>query len=132
MIGYARIALLGLTSVVGFAGCAQEMSVEPQKASPTSLQGKWDYVATDGADLSDYGITYAFQDGIWTYQLSDAGTKQYALTTAGNAFTAVLRNSTFQNGEAAGSRVEGTYRISGDTLVMNYEGHTAMLLRSPE
>jgi hypothetical protein len=114
------------------AGCAKNMPSQPatdEQAIPMALRGTWDYQATDTTDLSGYGITYAFNGSQWTYTLGDAGAKQFDFATNGDAFTATLAQDQTHSGEAIGSTMSGTYRISGDTLTMSIGGHNAILTR---
>ena len=70
-----RTLLLFAIAALGYAGCRNEMPSAPESSS--SLEGTWNYISTDGQDLSDYGITYAFAGDKWTYTLGDAGAKEY-------------------------------------------------------
>jgi uncharacterized protein (TIGR03067 family) len=119
------IAAFGLLIL---AGCAKEMPLQAE--AQNTIQGAWDYVSTDGQDLADYGIQYRFDGTKWTYQLGDAGSKMYSIVTDGDHFTATLEQDGLNSGEAAGSQFTGTYQIAGDSLTMNYGGHTAVLVRA--
>jgi len=119
------IAAFGLLIL---AGCAKEMPLQAE--AQNTLQGTWDYVSTDGQDLADYGIQYVFDGTNWTYQLGDAGSKTYSIATIGDHFTATLEQDGLNSGEVVGSQIAGTFQMAGDSLTMNYAGHTAVLVRS--
>jgi hypothetical protein len=123
------LGLIAIGSLV--SGCAKQMPSAPNtdNTMATSLQGTWDYVATDTTDLSGYGITYNFDGGKWIYTLGDAGSKVYDISTQDGHFLATLVTNDMHSSDAIGSTVQGTYRFSSDTLVMAVGGHNAILTR---
>jgi hypothetical protein len=122
-----RLAIFATLGFLAFAGCQNEMPSAPQQSSP--VEGNWNYIATDGQDLSDYGITYSFSADKWVYTLGDAGAKQYQFRTNGDTLTATLIADGMHSSDAIGSQVTSIFNVRGDTLEMQTGGHTAILAR---
>jgi hypothetical protein len=122
-----RIVILASLAFIGFIGCQNEMPSAPAQSS--SLEGTWNYVSTDGQDLSDYGITYSFSGDQWVYTLGDAGQKTYRIATVGDSLNATLIADGMHSPDAIGSTVASIFAVHGDTLTMQTAGHTAVLTR---